>query len=182
MLRKNATYKKSTLWNWIGTEPVAAAMRKFHSPAALAALSLAALPLAGCGRDAPAPAPAAAPASETPQPVPSAATAPSPGAALPPADAPFRYEGLWAVDTKACADPPWRFEARRLATKGEVSCAFDEVTPIPAGYRIAATCTAEGPPLPHTLTLTFAESAKAMLVEGGPFSGPIGLVWCGPRS
>jgi hypothetical protein len=113
---------------------------------------------------------------------PSAAPAPpaQAGTALPPADAEYRYIGNWAADAAACADPPWRFEARRLTTKGEVACAFDRVGKTPAGYEIAATCTAEAPPAPYVIRLSFAESARAMLVEGGPFSGPVGLVWCGP--
>lgn len=149
-------------------------MRPGFAPVLLAVLGLAA-----CGRDEPRPAPADRPAA--PAPAPAASVPARPGASLPPADAPFRYDGLWAAEVKACADPPWRFEPRRLATQGEVSCDFDQVARTAAGYEIAATCTAEGPPQPYSLTLTFAESAKAMLVEGGPFGRPIGLVWCGPR-
>ena len=103
-----------------------------------------------------------------------------PGAALPPPSAEPRYAGLWAVDAQACADPAWRFEARRLSTKGEVSCDFDAVRRTAAGYEIDATCVAQAPPQKHRLTLTFAESAKAMLVDGGPFGAPVGLIWCGP--
>jgi hypothetical protein len=134
------------------------------------------LGLAACGRG-------GTPAPATPE---SKAAAPAgpvtarPGASLPPADAAERYVGLWAADVKACADPPWRFESRRLTTKGEVSCAFDEVRRTPGGYDVAATCTAEAPPKAYTIKLRFAESAKAMLVDGGPFAEPVGLVWCGP--
>jgi hypothetical protein len=134
------------------------------------------LMLAACGRGG-TQAPAAAEPKAAPKPAPVSVR---PGASLPPADAAARYVGLWAADVKACADPPWRFEARRLTTKGEVSCAFDEVRRAPGGYDVAATCTAEGPPRAYTLKLRFAESAKAMLVDGGPFAEPVGLVWCGP--
>lgn len=116
---------------------------------------------------------------QSPAPPPVAANADG-RASLPPAAASNRYVGLWAVDAAACADPPWRFEARRLSTRGEVGCAFDAVREVPAGYEIAATCTAQAPPEPHTIKLSFAESAEAMRVEGGPWSEPIALVRCGP--
>jgi hypothetical protein len=142
-----------------------------------AAPLMAVLMLCACGRGG-----AHAPAQKPPPPPDSqpSPTTVRPGASLPPADAAARYVGLWAADVKACADPPWRFEPRRLTTKGEVSCAFDEVHRAPGGYDIAATCTAEAPPKAYTLKLRFAESAKAMLVDGGPFAEPVGLVWCGP--
>jgi hypothetical protein len=142
-------------------------------------LALAALPLllAACSRSEPTP-PAPAPAAALPE-APSPSAGPRPGESLPPADAANRYVGLWATDVRGCAAAPWRFEAARLTTKGEVSCRFDQVRKTADGYDIAATCTAEGPPKAYRLKLGFAESAKAMLVDGGPFS-PTGLVWCGP--
>lgn len=101
------------------------------------------------------------------------------GTRLPPAEVQYRYVGNWAADAAGCTDPPWRFEARRLTTKGEVACAFDRIEKTAAGYEVAATCAAEAPPAPYMIRLSFAESARAMLVEGGPFAGPVGLVWCG---
>lgn len=155
-------------------------------------LLAAALALAACGeRDGPPP-PSAAnlaapnppttppPANARGQPV--AADTTTPAGELPPASSPTRYVGEWAAASLGCADPAWRFEADRLGTKGEVSCAFMQVTPAPGGYDIAARCLAEGEERASTLRLRFAESAKAMLVSGGPFSGEIGLTYCGPPS
>jgi hypothetical protein len=97
---------------------------------------------------------------------------------LPPPGA-DRYVGLWADSEAGCADPAWRFEAQRVTTQGEVSCAFNNVQMTDTGYLIQATCTAEGPPTPQEIQLSFAESARAMMVSGGPWA-PIGLTYCGP--
>lgn len=114
----------------------------------------------------------------TGQPV--AADTTTPPGELPSAVSPTRYVGQWAAASLGCAEPAWRFEADRLTTKGEVSCAFMQVTPAPGGYDVAARCLAEGEERASTLRLRFAESAKAMLVSGGPFSGETGLTYCGP--
>lgn len=95
----------------------------------------------------------------------------------PPSETTPRYVGLWAASAEGCSDPAWRFEATRMSTQGEVACAFDRVVLTDAGYEIAATCTAEAPPAPYRINLSFAESARAMMVSGGPWA-PIGLVYC----
>ena len=99
---------------------------------------------------------------------------------LPPpsADRP-RFVGLWAASEEGCTDPAWRFEPQRVTTQGEVACEFNEVQLTSTGYLIQATCTAEGPPTPQEIQLSFAESARAMMVSGGPWN-PIGLTYCGP--
>jgi hypothetical protein len=95
-------------------------------------------------------------------------------------DAP-RYVGLWAVARDNCPDAAWTFRADGISTKGEVSCTFNNVAETETGYAIDATCTAEGPPAPHQIQLAFAESARAMLLTGGPWAGEsTGLVYCGP--
>jgi hypothetical protein len=98
--------------------------------------------------------------------------------ALPAPGAAPRYVGLWAAAAEGCDDPAWRFEPRRLTTKGEVSCTFNDVSAIPGGYAIAAACTAEAPPAPARLQLSFSEAASAMLISGGLWDRPIGLVYC----
>lgn len=153
-----------------------------RSKALLIALAPAAL--AACERTAPtsdAPAAAAPPAAVRP-PAPATAVAPAPvGKDLPPINGPDpRYVGRWAAAATACGHEAWRFSAQELETPGEVACTFGKVTPTPGGYDIDMTCVAEAPPAPSTLHLRFAESAKAMLVSGGPFSGEVGLVYCGP--
>ena len=153
-------------------------------------LAGAALALAACGDRDETPPPSAAnlaapnpktiepPANAVGEPV--AADTTTPAGELPSAVSPTRYVGQWAAASLGCAEPAWRFEADRLGTKGEVSCAFMQVTSAPGGYDIAARCLAEGEERASTLRLRFAEPAKAMLVSGGPFSGEIGLTYCGP--
>ncbi len=97
----------------------------------------------------------------------------------PPSETAPRFVGLWATSAEGCVEPAWRFEAARVTTRGEVSCAFQNVAQTQAGYELAATCTAEAPPAPYTITLSFAESARAMMISGGPWMAT-SLVYCGP--
>jgi hypothetical protein len=87
--------------------------------------------------------------------------------------------GRWAAASLGCEQPAWRFEAQRVSTQGEVSCEFNDVQMTPTGYMIQASCTAQAPPTQETIQLSFAESARAMMVSGGPWSEPIGLMYCG---
>jgi hypothetical protein len=98
----------------------------------------------------------------------------------PPSETTPRYVGRWAAASLGCEQPAWRFEAQRVSTQGEVSCEFNDVQMTPTGYAIQATCTAQAPPTQETIQLSFAESARAMMVAGGPWSGDIGLTYCGP--
>lgn len=88
----------------------------------------------------------------------------------PPSASTPRYVGLWAASAEGCSNPAWRFEADRVSTQGEVSCSFQNVALTPSGYEIASTCTAEGPPTAHTINLSFAESARAMMISGAPWA------------
>ncbi|WP_395645727.1 hypothetical protein [Terricaulis sp.] len=137
-------------------------------------LILAALALAACTpAPQPQPNPEAAKQVGEAQPLPN--TLPRPSETTP------RYVGRWAVAQDDCGDPPWVFEADRLTTQGEVGCSFDNVANTPTGYTIAATCHSEGDTSQHTLEISFAESARAMLLTGGPWMGDSrGLVYCGP--
>lgn len=101
-------------------------------------------------------------------------TLPPPSAETP------RYVGLWAAAALGCDEPAWRWEAERVTTRGEVSCEFNDVQMTPTGYAIQATCTAQAPPTQDTIQLSFAESARSMMVSGGPWEGSIGLTYCGP--
>jgi hypothetical protein len=144
----------------------------------------AALLLSACGEPAQSPAkpaPAPPPAAPAPAPAPPPAAAIEPGQGLPPASSPNRFVGRWAAAETACGHAAWDFTATDINTAGEVSCKIDQVTrTATGGYDLNVTCTAEAPPEKSVLHLTFAESAKAMLVEGGPFSGSVGLIYCGP--
>lgn len=63
---------------------------------------------------------AAAPAHDNPV---ANTGAPADGAAA-------RFVGRWAANPRLCRDGAWRFEEKKLATAGEVSCEFDRVTQI----------------------------------------------------
>jgi hypothetical protein len=139
----------------------------------LAAAAL--LSLAACG-------PAQPPAEPTPHPD-AAAQLGEPeqlSATLPPASQNLRFVGNWATTADQCANPPWRFRADGVSTQGEVSCAFNDISDIPGGYQIDAACHAEGVQTQEQIQLTFAESAQAMMVAGGPWGDAIGLVHCAP--
>lgn len=101
-------------------------------------------------------------------------TLPAPSETMP------RYVGLWATTAEGCSEPAWRFEERRISTRGEVSCDFQNVTVTDRGYDIQAQCFAEAPPEQHTIQLSFAESARAMMISGGPWQTGTALVYCGP--
>lgn len=103
-----------------------------------------------------------------------AQTLPPPNATTP------RYVGLWATTAEGCAEPAWRFEPTGISTRGEVSCAFDNVQIVETGYDFQATCQAQAPPEQHRIQLSFAESARAMMISGGPWSAPTSLVYCAP--
>lgn len=89
-----------------------------------------------------------------------------------------RFIGKWAADQKSCQSAAWRFTDSTLRTPAGSSCSFNRVTEVPGGYDIQATCTAEGPPTADTLTVRFAESAKAMLFNSKTIADS-GLVFCG---
>ncbi len=91
-----------------------------------------------------------------------------------------RYVGLWATTADGCSNPAWRFEERGVSTQGEVSCEFQRVEMTARGYDIQAQCTAESPPTPYNIQLSFAESARAMMITGGPWQSGTALVHCAP--
>lgn len=99
---------------------------------------------------------------------------------LPPPGAEPRFIGRWSATADGCSDPAWIFHARQVDTQGEVSCTFQDVTDIPGGYQINAMCSAETAPASYRIQLTFAESARAMMIAGGPWPAPTSLVYCGP--
>jgi len=137
--------------------------------------------LASCGQPGSAPA-VTAPPAETQQQPPTSVTQAVASAlpqTLPAPGQPPRFVGMWAVDQRLCAQPAWRFEADEVSTQGEVHCDFNRVLPVPTGYSVQASCTAEGPPAPYEIEFSFAESARAMMISGGPWAHAT-LVYCGP--
>lgn len=98
---------------------------------------------------------------------------------IPPADRALRFVGRWASAEPLCRGETWRFSPDSLETPGEQACTFNDIAPVEGGYDITAQCTAEGRTRAETIRLRFAESARAMLVEGEGFAGT-GLIYCGP--
>ena len=103
---------------------------------------------------------------------------PLPSTLPPPSETTPRYVGLWATTAEGCSEPAWRFEEQRISTRGEVSCEFQNVSLTDSGYEIRAQCTAQAPPEAHTIHLSFAESARAMMISGGPWQSGTALVYC----
>lgn len=101
-------------------------------------------------------------------------TLPAPNSAAP------RYVGLWATTQSGCESPAWRFSENAIVTQGEVSCDFSNVQMTATGYAVAATCRSEGNTTSHDMQFSFAESARAMMVSGGPWQPSTSLVYCGP--
>lgn len=121
--------------------------------------------------------PASAPATDPP-PAPDAE--PLPPSLPPPDEAQPRFIGRWAAAALGCDQPAWTFRADEVSTQGEVHCRFERIAITETGYDIDAACTAQAPAERHRIQLSFAESARAMLVSGGPWAAPIGLTYCGP--
>lgn len=97
---------------------------------------------------------------------------------LPPPNEGLRFVGLWAADEKSCESGAWKFTDNKLTTPAGSVCTFKQVTQVPGGYDIQATCTAERPAAPDTLEIRFAESAKAMLFNSKTIADS-GLIFCG---
>jgi hypothetical protein len=89
-----------------------------------------------------------------------------------------RFVGKWAADEKSCQSAAWQFTDSTLRTPAGANCSFDQIIEVPGGYDIQATCKAKGAPVPDTLKLRFAESAKALLFESKTLGSP-GLIYCG---
>jgi hypothetical protein len=143
-------------------------------------LGAAAVALAACGPKTAAPPPAPAPVT-APEPEPAAPARPAaPGTALPSPDQAARYMGRWAAAVAACDDEAWVFRRDGLDGPAGARCTFEAVGRTASGYEITARCAGPARRGAATLHLRFAESAKAMLVDGGPFGSGAGLIWCGP--
>jgi len=91
-------------------------------------------------------------------------------------EVPF-FVGRWAAEESLCRNAAWEITRTSLSTPGHAVCDFEEIENSPSGYEITATCTAEGPPAAYTLKMSYAQSARALLIDGGPFQ-PVGLVSC----
>ncbi|HEX6866759.1 MAG TPA: hypothetical protein VF122_05970 [Caulobacteraceae bacterium] len=121
------------------------------------------LALAACDQSAPQ-------AKSEPAPQPTVQPTPQP---------PDFYVGRWAVETDDCGDRAWTFTASSLAAP-DGACRFDAVKSVPEGVEIAATCDWLGETRKPQMRLSYAQSAKALLVMEGP-SGDMGLVACLPE-
>jgi hypothetical protein len=129
-------------------------------PVVVGGVAAALLAVGGCGRRE-----AAAPPREPAQPAARAGAA-----------EPLFFVGRWAAKPELCRDAAWVVTARELHAPGGVSCRLG--APQGAGpVEVDATCAAGGPPKAWRLRFAYAQSARALLVEGGPFADA-GLVRC----
>ena len=88
------------------------------------------------------------------------------------------YVGRWAANPGLCETGAWRFEARHLATAGEVSCDFETVSAVVGGYDVEAHCLAEGARSDETIRLRMlAGPSNRMTVASKTFQ-PIELERC----
>jgi hypothetical protein len=111
--------------------------------------------------------------------VPRTAIAPPTGGpppAAPPASARRFFVGRWAHEPRLCRTP-WVITADALTTPGGVTCRIQSLADTPQGVQAGALCAAEGPKHSWTIRFSYAQSARALLVEGGPFKD-VGLVRC----
>lgn len=106
------------------------------------------------------------------------AAAVSGSTALPPASAALRFVGRWAKSPAECKTKPWIFTDKELTAVGGPHCSIYNIAKAPGGYNLAATCPAKVPVHTDMISIRFAESARAMLVESNAIS-PMGLVYCG---
>lgn len=106
----------------------------------------------------------------------------TPRGTLPPFNSPTRYVGVWAAAETACGHAAWRFERNKMQGPDWTACEFKSVTASQGGFNINAKCTDGANERDATLRLSFAESAQAMLMQGVPETGDIGLIYCGPLS
>jgi hypothetical protein len=109
-------------------------------------------------------------------PRPEPASPPPKASQAPAAETPF-FVGRWAASVDACADRAWVIDRQGLETPGETDCRFKSVSRTSTGYEAQAECTAEAPAAPYALKFAYAQSARALLIEGGPFAD-VGLVRC----
>lgn len=120
------------------------------------------LALTACGNDAPGAPTAVGQAKEIPHDLPNQEP---------------RFVGRWAAAEEGCHAEAWQFRRDGLVTPGHTACTFRDVRTASGGYDIDSICTAEARPANYTLQIRFAESAGAMLVDGGPMA-PVGLIAC----
>ena len=89
-----------------------------------------------------------------------------------------RFIGRWAVNEGLCANAAWTFSASEMRTSIGSVCRFTDVSEVPGGYDIEASCTAEGTGArDDVLQLRFAESAGALLFDAENVADT-GLVRC----
>jgi hypothetical protein len=130
----------------------------------------AALTLALCACDRPAEAPNAQGAAAPPN-------APAASPLTPKTPTPLFFVGRWAADTKLCDKGAWVITVHGVETAGEVSCKFEGPPQGAGSVEVDAVCTAQAPPKRYRLRFSYAQSAKALLVENGPFAD-MGLIRC----
>ncbi|GEM_PF-1260160 len=86
------------------------------------------------------------------------------------------YEGQWAADAALCKSAVWTIQAHALHAPDGSTCQFEDVSGT-GPVSVRAQCTMAGRQSAQTLSMAYAESAQALLIEGAPF-GHVALVSC----
>lgn len=86
------------------------------------------------------------------------------------------YIGRWAETTQDCGGRAWTFSADRLIAPPGI-CVFETIALVDEGVEIDADCSWESETTSVQMRLSYAQSARALLVMDGP-SGDLGLVAC----
>ncbi|WP_309082946.1 hypothetical protein [Chelativorans sp.] len=87
------------------------------------------------------------------------------------------YVGRWAANEALCPSARWEITQTGLSTPAHAFCGFQQIVNSEGVYQIGAICSAEGEAAQYQLRISQAQSAGAVLVEGGPFE-PAALVPC----
>jgi len=141
----------------------------------LIAIAALALMTSACGpqQNAETPPSAPAPAPLPPQALPAPAPKPAPNTNA-------FYVGKWAKSQADCDANAWSITQNAL-TAPDGHCAFDQVAPVTEGFAVEASCQWAGKPVHASMRLSYAQSAKALLISGSP-GGDVGLIACPANS
>jgi hypothetical protein len=90
------------------------------------------------------------------------------------------FVGRWALTPSACGRQAWVLSPLALRSPSVLSCSFERVSPIGAGYAVDTVCTVGKAKAQGRLvfTLTGQGASRALTMSGGPFTEPMALAHC----
>lgn len=90
------------------------------------------------------------------------------------------YVGEWAREAADCPARAWSIHANALQAP-EGACDFRTIAPVQEGFAVEADCRWAGKAVHASMRLSYAQSAKALLISGSP-AGDVGLIACPANS